>query len=103
MLRRDGDREPLLQGLPPLLFCETGSNGVEEKDGSFGFMNKHEAQLVSEIIKSLIAHGISCSRVGVIAFYKAQVRCDVLVFIYLHENHLTMRQADEVWIYDAIT
>lgn len=103
MLLRDGDREPLLQGLPPLLFCETGSNGVEEKDGSFGFMNKHEAQLVSEIIKSLIAHGISCSRVGVITFYKAQVRCGILIFIYLHKNHLTMMQVDEVLVYDTIT
>lgn len=78
MLLRDGDREPLLQGLPPLLFCETGSNGVEEKDGSCGFTNKHEAQLVSEIIKSLITNGISCSRIGVIAFYKAQVKCHFL-------------------------
>jgi superfamily I DNA and/or RNA helicase len=73
MIYRDVDRPPLIQGLPPLLFCDTGRKGVEKKDG-LGFKNEYEAELTSQIITYMVSQGISGVQIGVIVFYKSQVQ-----------------------------
>ena len=73
MSYREVDRPPLVQGLPPILFCDTGRKGVEKKDG-LGFQNEYEADLASQIIMYLVSQGIPGLQIGVIVFYKSQVQ-----------------------------
>eukprot|EP00198_Chlamydomonas_reinhardtii_P000886 XP_001690221.1 RNA helicase [Chlamydomonas reinhardtii] len=73
---RDGvtpaDRPPLLVGLPPLVFVESGGQAAVDAYTRSSY-NTQEAQLVSRMVAALLAQGVSADEVGVICFYRAQV------------------------------
>lgn len=65
-------RPALVQGLPPLLFCDTGQLGREGHGGHRSIHNRYEAELTCRVLHLLLALGVSPHRIGVIALYRSQ-------------------------------
>eukprot|EP00026_Physarum_polycephalum_P000630 Phypoly_transcript_00631.p1 GENE.Phypoly_transcript_00631~~Phypoly_transcript_00631.p1 ORF type:complete len:1411 (+),score=357.55 Phypoly_transcript_00631:52-4284(+) len=67
------EREPLVEGLPVLMLCDS-EHGKEKVDKGGSYMNEWEAQVVVKLVVKLLGNGIDGSQIGVICLYKAQLK-----------------------------
>ncbi|CEG80934.1 hypothetical protein RMATCC62417_15195 [Rhizopus microsporus] len=65
------DREPLLEGLPTVLFVDIG--GTEQKSArTNSFWNDTEVSVTAKILQSMIELNVLPSEIGVVSLYKEQ-------------------------------
>ncbi|KAI8867799.1 hypothetical protein GQ42DRAFT_164559 [Ramicandelaber brevisporus] len=66
-------REPLVMGLPPVVFLDIADGKESKPPGSKSFINKREVDVVGQLIECLTKKaGVESDKVGVISFYKGQ-------------------------------
>jgi len=68
-----GDRSALVPNLPAILLCNA-DRGNEKSDKDNSYYNDVEATLVVQIISILLERGVPGGNIGVICWYKAQVK-----------------------------